>query len=287
MSTKDLFGGELPSDSESDDSDYVSEGEASSSSSDQEMEEVSKKEKRSFKKEIQRAKVARIFDTLARSEEEKFRAENHADVLVDPLMLAFQQRQSREPEPSDPLDAIQKEISKYSNSVAVSEPIDIARYKRMARSSQTGSTMHAVDSSAVAEALSGLSHAHVQVEEEVRFAGQVVKLNKMVERTSAHAARYERKKRALEEQSTLGGGGLAAFQSYLNEIKSHRAVSSVEKSATDWNQFKLSTEGMEQALQVDRGFLEKQAFLARSGLREEELRREARRKKMLDSESGL
>lgn len=281
MSANDLFGGELPSDSESDDSDYVSQGEGSSvSDADDRMEDGSKHEKKSFKKEIQRVKVAKIFEALQRNEESKLRAENHSDVLIDPVMLAFQQRQPPKPKSTNPMEDIQKEMAKYSNSTKTDEPVDVAKYKRLARGSLIGQS---VNSQSVTEALSGLSNAHVQVEEEVRFAGQVVKLNKMVERTSSHAARFERRKRALEDQSTLGGGGLASFQSYLNQIKSHRAVTSVEKSVTDWNQLKLSTDGMEQALQVDRGYLEKQAFLARSGVREEEIRRETRRKKMLES----
>lgn len=281
MSANDLFGGELPSDSESDDSDYVSQGEGSSvSDADDRMEDGSKHEDKSFKKEIQRVKVAKIFEALQRNEESKLRAENHSDVLIDPVMLAFQQRQPPKPKSTNPMEDIQKEMAKYSNSTKTDEPVDVANYKRLARGSLIGQS---VNSQSVTEALSGLSNAQVQVEEEVRFAGQVVKLNKMVERTSSHAARFERKKRALEDQSTLGGGGLAAFQSYLNQIKSHRAVTSVEKSVTDWNQLKLSTDGMEQALQVDRGYLEKQAFLARSGVREEEIRRETRRKKMLES----
>jgi hypothetical protein len=60
----------------------------------------------------------------------------------------------------------------------------------------------------------------------------------------------------------------------------------VEKSASDWNQLKMSTEGMEETLQVDRGFIEKQAFLIRSGAKEDELRREARRKKLLMQEAS-
>jgi len=127
----------------------------------------------------------------------------------------------------------------------------------------------------------------VEVEEEVRFAGEVVRLKKLVERTSSHAAKFERKKRAIEDSSSAFGGSLGGLQSYLNQIKSRRAVTSVEKSATDWNQVKLSTEGLEQSLKADRGFLDKQAFLVKADLKEDEMKRDARRRKLLEQPTGF
>lgn len=280
--TNDLFGGDLPSDSESDDSDYVTENEGSSSSSIAEEVQEEVHDKKSYKRELRRLKIARTFATLMEKETEKFRTENHADVLIDPLMLEFQKRQPREV-PNKSIDGVIAELSKYSNISADPEPVvDVRKYKEMARSTliaHEGSH----DASAVQAALAGLSNAQVEVEEEVRFAGEVIKMKKMVERTSAHASRFERRKRAIEESATLGGGSLGSFQAYLNDIKSHRAVSSVEKSATDWNQLKMSTEGMEQALKIDRGFLDKQAFLIRSEAKEDDIRREARRRKLMES----
>ena len=284
MSTNDLLSGELPSDSESDDSDYVTENEGSSGSSNEGMEDEDsgRRDRKSSKRDIQRAKALQVFRSLMQAEDEKVKAEDHSDVLVDPLMQAFQQRQPKQVQKRPNVDSVLSEIAKYSNSVKTESTVDVGRYKRMARSSLRSSSVNTGD---VEKALAGISGAKIQVEEEVRFAGKVIKLSKVVEKTSSHASRFERRKRAAEEQSTLGSGGsLGGFQQYLNEIKSHRAVTSVEKSATDWNQLKMSTAGMDEALKLDRGYLERQAFLARSGAAEDEVLRDARRKKLLQSQ---
>lgn len=281
MSAKELLGGELPSDSESDDSDYVTENDGSSSSSqEEEMIEESCRDKKSYKREIQRVRAHKIFRELMEREESKVRSEDHSDVLLDPLMLAFQRRQPRPVKQPVTIAAVMQELSKYSNSSGF-EPssLDPMKYKKEARASLRAQQVNRED---VVRALAGISGSKIEVKEEVRYAGQVIKLSKTVEKTSSHAARFERRKRAAEEQATLGGGGLGSFQQYLNEIKSHRSVTSVEKSATDWNQLKMTTAGMEEALKVDRGYIERQAFLARSVTAEDELKREARRRKLME-----
>jgi hypothetical protein len=295
MSTKDLLSGELPSDSESDDSDYVSEGEGSSSSSDEAMEdeETRRRERKSYKREIQRAKAAKIFQLLMQNDEAKVRSENHSDNLIDPLMHAFQQRQPKPVKKPHTVEEINMELAKYSNIANTESVVNVRRYKDIARSSLqariVATTGHSPSQSSevirsdVEKALAGISDAKVEVQEEVRFAGKVVKLSKVVEKTSSHAARFERRKRSAEQQAT----GLGSFQQYLDSIKSHRGVTSVEKSATDWNQVKMSTAGMEEALKLDRGYLERQAFLARSEAAEDELRREARRRKLLENSSNV
>jgi hypothetical protein len=277
MSANDLLGADLPSDSESDDEDYVSEGSGSSSESSFEVED--EKDGRAYKKEIRRHKVARHFQNMKSKELARLEAESHPDVMVDPLMLEFQRPQKDVPNKS--LEFVLNDLKKYSNVVKHSEPIDVGKYKVRARSDLVASGDPSVSSTDVAKALAGLSASRVEVEEEVRFAGEVVKLKKSVEKSSSHAAKFERKKRATEEAS-LGGGSLGGLQAYLNQIKSHRAVTSVEKSATDWNKLKLSSEGMDQSLRAERGFLEKKAFLVRSDLIEDDLRREARRKRLLE-----
>ena len=272
-SARDLFAVDLPSDSESDDSDYATDGEGSSSSS-SDAGSNDKEQSRSYRKEIQRHKIRKVFEALVKADEEIFLNENHSDVLIDPLMLEFQRRQPRASKDTS-IQSIERELDKYTNIVKTENQVDVMRYKKLARG-----TALSVDRSSVDRALKGISDSKVEVAEEVRFAGEIVQTKKFVERTSSHAARYERKKRIADEQA---GGSLGSFQTYLNQIKSHRGVSSVEKSATDWNQVKINTKGMEEALQVDRGFIEKQAFLVRSGAKEDELRREARRKKLMES----
>jgi hypothetical protein len=274
MSTKDLFEVDLPSDSESDDSDYITDGEQSSGAS-AEI-EVNEGNKRSFKREMQRIKIGKVFERMVQKEDRKILEENHSDVLIDPLILEFQKRQPRAV-PEKSLLSVLSEVSKYSNITKEDQTVDVKRYKQAARGS-----LHET-SAAVEKALAGLSNAQIEIEEEVRFAGQVVKLKKQVERTSSHANRFEKRKRALEEEASLGGGSLGSFQNYLNTIKSRRAVTSVEKSATDWNQLKLSTEGMEEAMKIDRGYIDKQAFLVRSDVKEDDIRREARRRRLMES----
>ena len=279
MSANDLLGADLPSDSESDDEDYVSDGSGSSSESSFEVDLEDERNGRAFKKEIRRHKIARLFQQMKSEQFAKLEAETHPDVLVDPLMLEFQ-RPNREA-PNKSLEYVMCDLKKYSNVVKQSEPIDVSKYKVRARSDLVASTDSSVSTADVARALAGLSASRVEVEEEVRFAGEVVKLKKSVEKSSSHAAKFERKKRAAEDAS-LGGGSLGGLQSYLNQIKSRRAVTSVEKSATDWNQLKLSSEGMDQSLKAERGFLEKKAFLVRTDLIEDDMRRDARRKRLLE-----
>ena len=288
MSSNDLLNAELPSDSESDDSDYVTEGEGSSSQSDQHEAEEIRKSSGSFKKEIRRLRIGKLFDELMEKEDSKFQSEDHSAVMIDPLMLEFQRRQPRrDPASTRTMASVMGEVNKYSNSVKVDEPVDVRKYKQLARSSLVQSdysgNSHDRDT-AVETALAGLSNAQIEVEEEVRYAGEVVRIKKMVERTSAHATRFENRKRVTEDQSaSLGGGGLGSFQTYLNTIKSKRAVSSVEKSTTDWNQVKMNTEGLEQSLKANRGFIEKRAFLSRADAKEDDIRRDARRRKMMEA----
>ena len=283
MSANDLLGADLPSDSDSDDEDYVSEGSGSSSESSFEMEDDEDKKGRGFQKEIRRHKIARLFEQMKNEEQSKLETETHPDVLVDPLMFEFQRVSKSVPNKS--LEFVLNDLKKFSNIVKDSHPIDVGKYKARARSDLVSSSTpsgYAADD-AVARALAGLSASRVEVEEEVRFAGEVVRLKKSVEKSSSHAAKFERKKRAAEEAvSGSGSGSLGGLQSYLNQIKSRRAVTSVEKSAVDWNQLKLSSEGMEQSLKTDRGFLDKKAFLVRSDLKEDDMRRDARRKRLLE-----
>ena len=285
MSTKDIFGTELPSDDESDDEDYVSENEGSS---DDEM-DIGDQDGRSggdFRTDIRRHKISKIFQEMKKSIETQIQSEDHSDQSIDPLMLEFQKPRREERKKST--DYVLDEIRKFSNvSTIAASPIDVKKYKALARSEQVsaGSSTNALE--AVQKALSGLEGSKVEVEEEVRFAGEVVRLKKLVERTSSHAAKFERKKRAIEDSSSAFGGSLGGLQSYLNQIKSRRAVTSVEKSATDWNQVKLSTEGLEQSLKADRGFLDKQAFLVKADLKEDEMKRDARRRRLLEQPTGF
>lgn len=282
MSANDLLGADLPSDSDSDDEDYVSEGSGSSSESSFEMEDDEGKKGRGFQKEIRRHKIARLFEQMKKEEQSKLETETHPDVLVDPLMFEFQRVSKSVPNKS--LEFVLNDLKKFSNIVKDSHPIDVGKYKARARSDLVSSSTSSgyTEDDAVARALAGLSASRVEVEEEVRFAGEVVRLKKSVEKSSSHAAKFERRKRAAEEAVSAGTGSLGGLQSYLNQIKSRRAVTSVEKSAVDWNQLKLSSEGMEQSLKTDRGFLDKKAFLVRSDLKEEDMRRDARRQRLLE-----
>ena len=276
MSANDLMGVDLPSDSESDDEDYVSEDSGSSS----ESSDVDTSNKgRGFQKEIRKHKISRIYEQMKSDQLSTIDSETHPDVMVDPLMFEFQRPQKSVPNKS--LDFVINDLKKYCNIVQVSDPIDVKRYKQRARGDLIASSDSLVSSTDVSRALAGLSASRVEVEEEVRFAGEVVRLKKSVERSSSHATKFERRKKAAEEAS-LGSGTMGGLQSYLNQIKSRRAVTSVEKSATDWNQLKLSTEGLDQSLKADRGFLEKKAFLVRSDLKEDDIRRDARRKRLLE-----
>ena len=273
MSTNDLFTTELPSDDESDDEDYVTENEGSSDEA-ADLEEESKMDRHSYKQELRRVRAGKHFGELVRGETEKLDNESHPDVLIDPLWLEFQQ-----PAPFNRTlpteDTLRIELSKYSNITPAEQPVDVLRFKRLAR----GSLKNKIFSDptnlaeAVAAARAGLANAQVDVDEEVRFAGEVVRMKRTVERTSSHAARFEKRK----QRDNLGG-----VQEYLNELKSKRTVSSVEKSSSEWSSVKMKDQALEQALKADRGFLEKRAFLVRTDVREDDLRRDARRRAMAE-----
>jgi hypothetical protein len=280
MSANDLFGGDLPSDDDSEDEDYVSDGLGSSSSSDHEMDQ-GRREKSDFKKEMQKVRIDKLFAELRENEELKLDSEDHSDVVIDPLMLALQQRidlvAERENRPRSATQILQ-EIKKYTPTSESDPYTELCRLKRQSRNISSDRTeMMAL----AAEARSGLEGSKIEVQETVRFAGEVVTLKKSVERSSTHAIRFEKRQRLQEQQSE----SLGTFQTYLNSIKSKRAVTSVEKSAADWNRVKMSSEGLEEALRSGRGYIENQSFLVRADFKEDELRRDARRKKLFQNNS--
>lgn len=258
MSAKDLLVGDLPSDDEEGDSDYVTEDEGSSES------EVSE---RDFMGGVSTIRAAKRFADLVIQEDRKLLDEEHLDLVVDPLWLALQKPVV------GPVcqDSIEDELGKYCNITKDVQPVDVVKYKQQARQDVTKS------SALAAIAREGLAKSKVEVSENVWFAGKEVTMKKLVDKSSEIALKYERKRQRQEAADV----GLGAFQAYLDaELKSKRAVSSVEKSAADWNTVKMNTEGLEDALKQDKGFLEEKAFIHRADERQEDLRRESRRRKL-------
>jgi len=145
MSTKDIFGTELPSDDESDDEDYVSENEGSS---DDEM-DIGDQDGRSggdFRTDIRRHKISKIFQEMKKSIETQIQSEDHSDQSIDPLMLEFQKPRREERKKST--DYVLDEIRKFSNvSTIAASPIDVKKYKALARSEQVsaGSSTNALE----------------------------------------------------------------------------------------------------------------------------------------------
>jgi hypothetical protein len=71
--------------------------------------------------------------------------------------------------------------------------------------------------------------------------------------------------------------GSKGLESVLSKIKGQKKMTSTQKSALDWNQFK-EKEGIEQELQhaAKDGYLEKVAFMERTDLRQFEKEKELR-----------
>ena len=245
MSANDvLMGVDLPSEDE-EDSDYVTENEGSSSDEEEER-------PRSYKKDIRRQRASNRFDALMEKEDAKMIAETHSDVLVDPLWLALQKKVIPGQTPFHV-----GEVLKYCNIVKTEQPIDVKKYKQMARGEIVPSTL------SVDVARAGLRNSHVEVSETVRFAGQTVQLTKRV--TSREASKLEKR---MQQTKT------SSVDSYLSQLKAKRSVTSVEKSAADWNAVKRA--GLAEV--SDTGFLEKKAFLHRADERQDDLRRDMRRR---------
>eukprot|EP00029_Vermamoeba_vermiformis_P005671 TRINITY_DN2030_c0_g1_i1.p1 TRINITY_DN2030_c0_g1~~TRINITY_DN2030_c0_g1_i1.p1 ORF type:complete len:357 (+),score=103.21 TRINITY_DN2030_c0_g1_i1:68-1072(+) len=113
--------------------------------------------------------------------------------------------------------------------------------------------------------LSTSEEKKVTITQTFNFAGEEVKVTKEVD--------------AKDVPIVKGSKGL---ESVLSKIKGQKKMTSTQKSALDWNQFK-EKEGIEQELQhaAKDGYLEKVAFMERTDLRqfekEKELRDEVRK----------
>jgi len=109
----------------------------------------------------------------------------------------------------------------------------------------------------------------VQVTETYKFAGEVVKVTKSVPATEAKAA------------AAAIGKPKSNLDDLLNSL-GKKKISTLEKSKLDWQNFK-SKEGIEEELKekTKDGYLERQAFLARTDYRQFEQERDIRLKRIM------
>jgi len=110
----------------------------------------------------------------------------------------------------------------------------------------------------------------MKVEEQVRFAGQTIKVSRTVEKSSMEA------KNIIQDAEKEKGK--SALDKIVGELKNpKKALSAVEKSTYDWDKYK-DEKGLNEQLQdaSKDGYVEKQQFLQRVDMRKFELEREER-----------
>jgi len=88
---------------------------------------------------------------------------------------------------------------------------------------------------------------------------------------------YYRITKEVDAKNVPVAKGSKGLESVLSKIKGQKKMTSTQKSALDWNQFK-EKEGIEQELQhaAKDGYLEKVAFMERTDLRQFEKEKELR-----------
>mmetsp|Transcript_8017 Transcript_8017/g.9195 ORF Transcript_8017/g.9195 Transcript_8017/m.9195 type:complete len:307 (+) Transcript_8017:341-1261(+) len=107
------------------------------------------------------------------------------------------------------------------------------------------------------------------VEKQVKFAGGVMNVTKIVEKASDEAAKeVERKEKEAKE---------TALDKVVNQIGEKKGISTLEKSSFDWDKYKKE-KGIEEELEkyAKDGYVEKQEFLNRVDQRKFEQEKEER-----------
>lgn len=243
--------GDLLNDSDSDDQDYVPpEGE---------IEEVPE--------EINS-------DAEANSDEDEQQKKRTADLWADFMADV-------EPAPKKPKLQPEPKIAEPSKSPE--KPTE-----KSAEVTASGEENPAASGEAPGTSTPGTSSGKMKITQILDFAGEKIEVEKEVDAGSKEAkkllAEQEKQKQASEQQTVLVrpkvGGGLSTVVGSILNKKNKMSV--LEKSKLDWTGFKRQ-EGIEEELATFNrgkgGYLEKQAFLDRTDLRQFDLEKAMREKR--------
>jgi len=110
---------------------------------------------------------------------------------------------------------------------------------------------------------------NIKVEKQIKFAGGVMNVTKIVDKSSTEAALEEQRKRKAAQETVL--------DKVVGQIGIKKGISTLEKSSFDWDKFKKE-KGLEEELDkyAKDGYVEKQDFLQRVDLRQFEKEKEER-----------
>ncbi|CEL95433.1 unnamed protein product [Vitrella brassicaformis CCMP3155] len=273
------LGGE---DSDEDDEDYVDDGD------DEDEEEDGKKGKKgkdggaaahikehrkAVKKERQAARINQEFQEMKLESIKK--GIHPPTVDASDIMLQFQRRH---PKPDRKQNIYKNELQHYIglvNNAVKGEPdhLDVRSLKQESRSTSQG-----IDTEAVRRALGEVADAgKMTVTEQVRFAGESITLQRKVDKSSREAQKFQRGQDRKRKQEL--GGKFGAIEQMLKGLSGQKAVTSVHKSAVEWQNFKEQA-GIEEELKqkTKDGYLQKQSFLLRADWRQHEIELAKRRK---------
>eukprot|EP00382_Lankesteria_abbotti_P002811 CAMPEP_0113845860 /NCGR_PEP_ID=MMETSP0372-20130328/988_1 /TAXON_ID=340204 /ORGANISM="Lankesteria abbotti" /LENGTH=271 /DNA_ID=CAMNT_0000814943 /DNA_START=105 /DNA_END=920 /DNA_ORIENTATION=+ /assembly_acc=CAM_ASM_000359 len=184
-------------------------------------------------------------------------ATHHPTVSKTDFMLQFQKIHPRKEKATHTPDSILKLVNGARGEClkSSSEKFDIQQFKKISRSQETSSRSE-TDTSFE----DGLLSADVLVNQVVRYAGQTVTIQKKVPKSSTMHKNHLNK---MAADNNTQRRDVQSVQSLLNDFGKTRNITTVEKSLSDWQEFKDTT-GLEDTLRQNRkdGFLGRQAFLA-------------------------
>lgn len=114
----------------------------------------------------------------------------------------------------------------------------------------------------------------IYIEKQVRYAGKLFKIREKVEKLS-----YDKHKKGNQFIENALSGKLSVLDVVVSKITKESSINSIQKSHSDWSEFKQMT-GIESQLEQQRkyGYLSKTAFLQRADWRQHEMELEAKRR---------
>lgn len=126
------------------------------------------------------------------------------------------------------------------------------------------------DAAAAAASAAALSRGKIEVTEIRDFAGEEIKVKKLIDPTSEEAT----------EKAKVTAGQSSAVDAVLEQIKKKPKLSVLDKTKKDWGEFKEENKGLEEELDAykksSNQYLSRVSFLERTDYREFERERDAR-----------
>ncbi|EEA06123.1 uncharacterized protein CMU_018800 [Cryptosporidium muris RN66] len=151
--------------------------------------------------------------------------------------------------------------------------LDIMSYKNNCRDIKNISSdeTHELVRSALSNAI---DKNPIYIEKQVRYAGKSFKIREKVEKLS-----YNKHKKGNQFIENALSGKLSVLDDIVSKITKESSINSIQKSHSDWSEFKQMT-GIESQLEQQRkyGYLSKTAFLQRADWRQHEIELEAKRR---------